>query len=118
MTPTLVKKDDKLFLLIGSPGGPKIINAVLQVISNVLDFDLDIQEAVDSPRIHHQWHPDEIVAEEKGLVKDVLDALQSKGHEVRFISSIGDAHSILIDPATGVRLGAPDPRSDGHASGY
>lgn len=118
MTPTLVKKGGKLYMLTGSPGGPTIMNTVLQVIVNVVDHGMDIQEAVDAPRIHHQWFPDQIVAERGALVRDVEMALQSKGHKIVYRESLGDAHSILIDPATGIRLGAADPRSDSKAGGY
>jgi gamma-glutamyltranspeptidase/glutathione hydrolase len=118
MTPTVVKKGDKLFMVLGSPGGPTIINTVLQVILNVVDFGLTIQEAVDAPRIHHQWKPDRILAERGALVRDVADELRVRGHRIEFRNSIGDAHSILIQSEDGVRLGAPDPRSDSKASGY
>lgn len=118
MTPTLVKKSGKLFLVLGSPGGPTIINTVFQIILNVVDYGLNIQEAVDAPRIHHQWLPDEIVAEEKSLPRDVQEALRNRGHKITYRKHIGDAHSILIDPESGIRLGAPDPRSDSKASGY
>lgn len=117
MTPTVVKKDGKLFMVVGSPGGPTIINTVLQVILNVVDFGLTIQEAVDAPRVHHQWKPDVIIAERNAMARDVSDALRARGHAIEIRNSIGDAHSILIQP-DGVRLGAPDPRSDSKASGY
>jgi gamma-glutamyltranspeptidase/glutathione hydrolase len=87
------------------------------VILNVVDFGLTIQEAVDAPRVHHQWKPDVIIAERNALVRDVSDALKAKGHTIKTRNSIGDAHSILIQP-DGIRLGAPDPRSDSKASGY
>ncbi|MFQ5928954.1 MAG: gamma-glutamyltransferase [Acidobacteriota bacterium] len=118
MTPTLVKKDNKLFMVLGSPGGPRIINTVFQILLNVIDHRLDIQEAVDAPRIHHQWLPDELVAELGALVRDVEIALQEKGHKIVYRDRIGNAHCIMIDPETGIRLGAPDPRSDSKASGY
>lgn len=118
MTPTIVKRDGKVFMVLGSPGGPTIINTVFQIILNVIDHGFDIQEAVDAPRIHHQWLPDQIVVEKNGLVKDVEWAIQRKGHKIEYRESLGDAHSILIDPKTGVRLGAADPRSDSKASGY
>ena len=118
MTPTIVKKDKKLFMVLGSPGGPTIINTVMQVLINVVDFNLDIQEAVDAPRVHHQWMPDLLVAEKDALVRDVEESLRARGHEIRIRNSIGDAHSILIEPDTGIRLGAADPRSDSKASGF
>ncbi len=119
MTPTLVFKDGKLYMVLGSPGGPTIINTVFQIILNVIDFGMDIQEAVDAPRIHHQWLPDYLIAEQDALVRDVEIALLRKGHRVETRQSIGDAHCILIDPETGIRLGAPDPRrGESLAAGY
>jgi gamma-glutamyltranspeptidase/glutathione hydrolase len=118
MTPTIVMRDGKLFMVLGSPGGPTIINTVLQTLINVVDFKMTIQEAVDAPRIHHQWMPDKIELERVGFAADVLDALKAKGHALEARRSIGDCHAILIDPETGVRLGAADPRLDGKAAGY
>jgi gamma-glutamyltranspeptidase/glutathione hydrolase len=111
MTPTLLLKDGKLFLSLGSPGGPTIINQTLQIIINVIDHGMNIQEAIDAPRIHHQWQPDVIMYEPFGISRDVMDALKSKGH--RFLdrpSYMGDAQGIMIDPQTGMRLGASDHR--------
>lgn len=118
MTPTLVMREGKLFMVLGSPGGPRIINTVLQVLMNVVDHGFDIQAAVSAPRVHHQWLPDELVAEEASLAKDVEAALRRKGHTIVFRHQIGRANCILIDPDSGMRLGAPDPRSDSAASGY
>jgi gamma-glutamyltranspeptidase/glutathione hydrolase len=118
MTPTIVLRDGKLFLVLGSPGGPTIINTVLQTLLNVIDYHLSVQEAVDAPRVHHQWMPDRLVMESAGFSADVLDALRARGHAIEFRRSIGDCHAIMIDPATGVRLGAADPRSDSRAIGY
>ncbi len=119
MTPTVVKKDGKLFMLAGSPGGATIINTVFQIILNVIDHGMDIQEAVDAPRMHHQWLPDQIAAEPEALVMDVVHALQNRGHKITYRRRIGDAHCILIDPETGIRYGAPDPRrGESKASGY
>ncbi len=117
MTPTLVKKDGSLYLVLGSPGGPTIINTVFQVLMNVTDFGMDIQEAVDAPRIHHQWMPDKLFAEKDALVWDVAKALESKGHQIEYRGNIGDAHCIMVD-SSGIRLGAPDPRTDSKAAGY
>ena len=117
MTPALVKKGGSLRMVLGSPGGPTIINTVFQVLLNVVDFSMDIQEAVDAPRIHHQWMPDKLYVEKDALAWDVQKALEEKGHLIEVRSSIGDAHCIMID-SEGVRLGAPDPRSDSKAGGY
>lgn len=118
MTPTIVKKDEKVYLVAGSPGGPRIINTVFQILLNVIDHGMDIQEAVDAPRIHHQWMPDELEAERNGIVRDVELDLLARGHKIVWKERIGDAQCILVDPKTGVRLGAADPRADGRAVGY
>jgi len=118
MTPTFVLRDDQLFMVVGSPGGPTIINTVLQAIINVVDFKMTLQEAVDAPRIHHQWMPDKLVAERIGFADDVLQALRARGHNLEVRGTIGDCQAIQIDPKTGVRLGAADPRLDGRAVGY
>ena len=117
MTPTLVKKEGKLFLVLGSPGGPTIINTVFQVLLNVVDSGMDIQEAVDAPRIHHQWMPDTLFAEKDAFVWEVEKALESMGHLIRKRGSIGDAHCIMVSKR-GILLGAPDPRSDSKAAGF
>jgi len=119
MTPTIVAKDGKLVAVIGSPGGRTIINTVLQVILNLVDFEMGIGEAVAARRFHHQWLPDRITIEEGGASPEVVKALEAMGHSVRVGGRQGLAHSILIDPKTGERIGAPDPREpDGGAVGY
>ena len=118
MTPTIVLKDGKVLLVTGSPGGPAIINTVFQIVLNVIDHGLNVQQAVDSPRFHHQWLPDVLRYEEHGLVRDVEEALRAKGHKLAPGTSIGDAHSIYVNPKTENRLGAADPRMDGKAVGY
>lgn len=112
MTPTLVLKDGKLVLVTGSPGGPTIINTVLQVITNVIDFGLPVDEAVAAPRIHHQWMPDQIVHESGAIDAADLAALQAKGHVLKLREgNQGDAESIALDPISGQARGAADPRS-------
>ncbi len=118
MTPTIVTRDGKLFLVLGSPGGPTIINTVLQTLVNVIDFGMSIQEAVDAPRIHHQWMPDRLVVERIGFPADVIQALRSMGHDVDLRGLMGDCEAIMLDPRDGTRLGAADPRMDGKAAGY
>jgi len=120
MTPTIVlRKDGSLWFTIGSPGGPTIINTVLCVITNVIDYDMNIQQAIDAPRIHHQWLPDELVGEPYGLSGDTQRALTARGHALGKQRTLGDAEGIMIEEKTGVRLGATDPRrSDGPAVGY
>jgi gamma-glutamyltranspeptidase/glutathione hydrolase len=120
MTPTIVlRKDGSFWFTVGSPGGPTIINTVLCVISNVIDYGMNIQQAIDAPRIHHQWLPDEVVWEPYGLSGDTQRALTSRGHILAKPRYLGDAEGIMIEEKTGVRLGATDPRrSDGMAVGY
>jgi gamma-glutamyltranspeptidase / glutathione hydrolase len=120
MTPTFVlQKDGSLWFTVGSPGGPTIINTVLCVIINIVDYDMNIQQAIDAPRIHHQWLPDEFVFEPYGLSGDTQKALIARGHKLAKPRYLGDAEGIMIEEKTGVRLGATDPRrSDGLAVGY
>jgi gamma-glutamyltranspeptidase/glutathione hydrolase len=120
MTPTIVlRKDGSLWFTVGSPGGPTIINTVLCIITDVIDYDMNIQQAIDAPRIHHQWLPDELVGEPFGLSGDTQRALTARGHTLAKLRYLGDAEGIMIEEKTGVRLGATDPRrSDGQAVGY
>jgi gamma-glutamyltranspeptidase/glutathione hydrolase len=110
MTPTIVLKDGKPVLVTGSPGGSRIISTVLQVIVNVLDYGMDVAQAVAAPRLHHQWLPD-VVRVERGFADDTLAALRERGHQV--IQPLGQtsANSIAVTP-NGL-LGAPDPRTRG-----
>lgn len=123
MTPTIVLKDGKVVFALGSPGGPTIINTVLQTILNVIDFDMNIQQAIDAPRFHHQWLPDHIFWEEHGLSPDTRAALVRMGHVFRDkpgfseLETIGDAHVAGIG-SNGVRTGASDARRGGAAAGY
>lgn len=115
MTPTIVLKDGRLYLVLGSPGGPTIMNTVLQVFLNVVDFRMNMQDATDWPRIHHQWLPDEIRLE-RGVSPDTIALLEQRGHQVRRAGSIGEMAAILAD---GEWLqGAADPRTEGTAKGY
>jgi gamma-glutamyltranspeptidase / glutathione hydrolase len=120
MTPTFVlRQDGSLWFTVGSPGGPTIINTVLDVITNVVDYGMNIQQAIDAPRIHHQWLPDELVFEPYGLSGDTQTALTARGHKLAKPRYLGDAEGIMIEEKTGMRLGATDPRrSDGLAVGY
>jgi gamma-glutamyltranspeptidase/glutathione hydrolase len=114
MTPTIVAKDGELVAVVGSPGGRTIINTVLQVVLNLIDHGMDVQEAVNAKRIHHQWFPDRIAIEAAGADDATVETLRSMGHTVRVGGQQGRAHSILIDARSGVRMGAADPR-DGDA---
>jgi gamma-glutamyltranspeptidase/glutathione hydrolase len=118
MTPTIVVKDGKLAYVLGSPGGPRIITTVANILMGVIDYGLDIQQAVAAPRFHHQWLPDSITMEKVGFSPDTLNALSQFGHKLDFQNYWSDGECIAIDPKTGDRLGAPDPRNNGAASGY
>lgn len=114
MTPTIVLKDGQPFIITGSPGGSTIITVVLQVLINVIDFNMNIQEAVNSPRIHHQWMPDIIYLEEFAVSKDVKYNLEEMGYKFgdrnHAFRVLGSAQSILIDNENRNIYGAPDPR--------
>jgi gamma-glutamyltranspeptidase/glutathione hydrolase len=119
MSPSIIAKDGKLVAVVGSPGGRTIINTVLQVVLNVIDFGMSMQDAVNAPRFHHQWLPDVISVEKDGLPPATVSALQAMGHTVRLAGQQGTAHSIMIDPKSGMRIGAADPRDkDAGAVGY
>jgi len=118
MTPTILAKDGQLFMVIGSPGGPVIITAVLQVILNVVDFGMNIQQAIDAPRLHHQFLPDEIRAETFCLPADVVENLSRMGHTVRTMSLPSEAEGIVYDARKGIFSGAADPRGEGAAVGW
>ena len=106
-------------LVLGSPGGGTIINTVLQVLLNALVFKMDVREAVTSPRFHHQWMPDELVVEDWGFSADTLEKLRQAGYRISSRrGKIGECQAITIDPKTGWRFGAADPRGDGKAVGY
>jgi gamma-glutamyltranspeptidase / glutathione hydrolase len=116
MTPTIVLKDGKPFLVTGSPGGSRIITTVLQVLVNVIDRKLPIADAIAEPRVHNQWLPDE-VAVEQGFPRDLIDALKARGHTVVEGLPRTSANSILVTP-TGF-VGAADNRTRGAlAAGY
>jgi gamma-glutamyltranspeptidase / glutathione hydrolase len=118
MTPSIIAKDGKLVAIVGSPGGRTIINTVLQVTSNVIDFGMNIQQAVNAPRLHHQWLPDRISIEQDGVTPETAEKLKQMGHTVSLGGRQGTAHSIMVD-ARGRKLGAPDPRDrDAGASGH
>jgi gamma-glutamyltranspeptidase/glutathione hydrolase len=113
MTPTILARDGKLALVTGSPGGRTIINTVLGIVLNATVYGMNAREAVDAPRMHHQWLPDSIRLEEGAVPPEVVDALEAMGHEITFRSRQGEANSILIDPTTGVAYGANDRRRAG-----
>ncbi|MBN8238519.1 gamma-glutamyltransferase [Marinobacter hydrocarbonoclasticus] len=117
MSPTIVRKDNRNFLVTGSPGGSRIITTTLQVIMNVIDHNMNIQTAVSAPRIHHQWLPDEIRVEQ-GISPDTLDLLRARGHTINTGSAMGAIQSILIG-GDGTLYGGADPRrSTSSAMGF
>jgi len=119
MTPSIVAKDGKPLLAIGSPGGRTIINTVLQVILNVIDHDMNVAEAVEAPRIHHQWLPDRTSFESGYFSQDTIDRYTGYGHDLYFRGSQGRAMAILVDHENGLLHGAADSRSyKGRAVGY
>ncbi|STQ85877.1 gamma-glutamyltranspeptidase [Helicobacter muridarum] len=112
MSPTILLKDGKLFMVVGSPGGSRIITTVLQVISNVIDHGMNISQAVEFSRIHHQWLPDEIRVESFGLNKDTQDALKRMGYKITELPDMGDVNAIVRDIKTGIYYGVTDPRKE------
>jgi gamma-glutamyltranspeptidase/glutathione hydrolase len=119
MTPTIVLKDGKPFLIIGTPGGSTIVTTVLQVIVNIVDFKMTIQEAIDAPRFHHQWMPDKLMYEERALSQDTIDNLRAMGYSLHEReNTTGLAEGIMFDRKRGLLLGATDPRGYGEAVGY
>ncbi|MFN3873314.1 MAG: gamma-glutamyltransferase family protein, partial [Ignavibacterium sp.] len=116
MTPTIITRNNKPVLILGSPGGSTIPTVVLQVILNYLDFGMDIQEAVNSPRFHHQWLPDKIDFEDFGIAKDVRENLIAKGQYIGQKKILGRVEAIAVE--NNLYLGATDPRGFGAAIGY
>jgi len=117
MTPTILKKDGKVFMVTGSPGGPRIITTTLLSILNVVDYGLSVEGAVAAPRFHHQWVPDKLFVE-PAIARDVVDNLRAIGHDVVVSGrNWSAAEAIVIDPETGFHLGGNDPRRDGLAQG-
>ncbi len=112
MTPTLILKDGRVFMVVGSPGGARIMTTTLQIISNVIDHGMSVSEAVMAPRVHMQWEPDELRIEKYGLVRDVADKLAAMGYTVVVKAPMGDVNALLIDQTTGIIYGATDPRAE------
>lgn len=113
MTPTIVLQGGRPVLVVGSPGGPRIISSVLQVVSNVLDFDMALDRAVAAPRVHHQWRPDRLEVE-PGINSTVVEALGGRGHVVRVLAGreLGEVQAIQVRP-NGTRVAVSDPRGEG-----
>lgn len=119
MTPTIVAKDGKPYLVIGSPGGRTIINTVFQTVLNVLAYDMNIDRAIEAMKIHHQWLPDILIYEQNLLSPDTRDALEKMGHTLRPYTNLGVLMGITYDAELGIFVGAADSASDdGAARGY
>ncbi len=127
MSPTIVTRDGKVILVTGSPGGSRIISATLQVLLNVLAYDMSLPEAMFAPRIHHQWFPDELLVEmQKGSQPEgLVEALQQMGHKVTVVEDAGDGRTpfgnvqaIHVDVASGQITGVSDPRGEGRPHGF
>jgi len=119
MTPTILARNGELVAVFGSPGGRTIINTVLQMVLNIVDHEMPLRDAVAAPRLHHQWLPDRVRIEAEGATDETAEALRAMGHQVNVGGRQGSVHAIMIDPATGERIGMADPRDrDAGASGY
>jgi len=116
MTPTIVEKDGKLFMVVGTPGGSTIITSVFQTILNVIEFNQDAQQAVTSKRFHHQWLPDEVAIENDAFSPGVLDKLQQKGYKIVTKGNIGRVDGIVVTPQG--YAGGADPRGDDTKAGW
>ena len=119
MSPTIIEKDGKLFMVIGTPGGSTIITSVLQCFLNVAEYGMTMQQSVSKPRFHHQWLPDDVMYEPKGFAPEVIAHLKAKGYKPReenFVI-IGKVDAILVQP-DGTLEGGADPRGDDTAVGY
>ncbi len=123
MSPTIVFRRDeegqqRVHMVLGSPGGPTIISQMAQMIINAHLFEMNVGEIVAAPRIHHQWLPDLLMLEEGGYSKSTLSSLAKRGHELSLGEPWGNAQAIMVDPKTGQLKGASDPRGEGEAGGF
>ncbi|MFL3001856.1 MAG: gamma-glutamyltransferase [Cytophagales bacterium] len=116
MTPTIIEKNDNLYMVLGTPGGSTIITSVFQTILNVIDFNMGMQEAVDAKKFHHQWLPDFLVVEKNTLNTNLNENLKKMGHKINERSSLGRMDCILIE--NGILEGGADKRGDNTALGY
>ncbi|MGH8191568.1 MAG: gamma-glutamyltransferase [Rhodanobacteraceae bacterium] len=119
MSPTIVTHDGKLFMVTGSPGGSTIISTTMESILNVVEYGMNIKQAIDAPRIHMQWYPDEVFAEPGAFTPAVAQSLQVMGYRIRTVHSMGDVEAILVNPKTALLESVNDPRYPaGLAAGY
>jgi gamma-glutamyltranspeptidase/glutathione hydrolase len=114
MTPTIVLEDGRLRLVLGSPGGPRIISATVQVLLNVMRFGRNIEDAVAAPRFHHQWKPDQLVVE-ASFPASLRERLTAMGHGIKERKNIGAVQAIAVNPLTGERQAGADSRLGGEA---
>ncbi|HEV2417112.1 MAG TPA: gamma-glutamyltransferase [Terriglobia bacterium] len=117
MTPTLVLENNAPRLVLGAPGGGTIINTVLEVMLNALVYKMDILRAVTEPRFHNQWMPDKVFLERNGFSADTVEKLRAAGYKIEWVDRMGECEAIEVDPKTGWRFGAADPRGSGEAVG-
>jgi gamma-glutamyltranspeptidase / glutathione hydrolase len=117
MSPTIINKDGNVRLVLGAAGGPRIITSVIQTFLNITVFEMNAMQAMNAPRFHHQWLPDQITVEPFTLSKDTEEILRERGHEIGIMEHIGRIHLIHVDEE-GRLYGIPDPRGDGSAKGY
>jgi len=119
MTPTIVLRNGKPFMLTGSPGSATIISTTMESIINVVDFGMNLQQSINAPRFHHQWYPEVVYVESGLLTPESQKTLESMGHTFKQVGGLGADEAIMIDPETGIRQGANDPRRPaGMAAGY
>jgi gamma-glutamyltranspeptidase/glutathione hydrolase len=119
MSPTVVLHDGKLFMVTGSPGGSTIISTTMESILNVVEYGMNVKQAIDAPRIHMQWYPDEVFAEPGAFSPTVQSALEAMGYRIRTVRQMGDIAAIVVNPQTGMLESVNDPRYPaGSAAGY
>jgi gamma-glutamyltranspeptidase/glutathione hydrolase len=118
MAPTILTRKGQVFLVTGSPGGSRIITTTLQTIVHVVDFGMDVRQAVTVPRIHHQWFPTPVYFEAYGVSPDTRSRLETMGHTLQLRDAIGNAQAIVVDRESGRRHGGSDPRGEGLALGF
>jgi gamma-glutamyltranspeptidase/glutathione hydrolase len=118
MAPTIILKENKPFMILGSPGGGRIITAVFETIINVIDFKMALDSAIDKPRYHHQWLPEYIQYEAGAIDDEVMAKLREKGHDLKQVSDYGRVEGVLIDWDNHTYWGHSDRRGYGAAVGY